>query len=172
MGGHDDAARWGRPAFLVVLAAFTVAWVWAWAVLPSDGVVHHVGPDGPDGWGSRAGILVPLLLLGPVLFLVLRWLVAVVARHGVGTGLNYPHKHYWMAPERREVFLRRVVDEFDLFWAGTLLLLVVGIVDVVRLTGDPAARTWTLPATGGYAGFVVWWCWWLLRRARPPVPSG
>lgn len=170
-GGADATGRSGLRVLAAVSVLFLAVWVWAWAVLPPDGVVHHVGLDGPDRYGSRAGIMLPLLLLGPVLILGLRWLVAAIMRTRDATGLNYPHKAYWLAPERREAFRQRIMGEFNLFWAATLLLLAAGPVDVVRLTDDPAASSVMWPATGAYVGFTVWWLWWILRRSRPPASS-
>ncbi len=168
--GADTTARVGLRALVLSTLAFVAAWVWAWAVLPSDGVVHHVGLDGPDAFGSRPGILLPLALLGPVMMIGLRWVVAAMIRGGDGATLNYPHKDYWFASERRDAFRRRVVGELDLFWAATLTLLTVGILDVVRLTEDHSAGSMMFPALGVYVVVTAWWCWWIYRRAQPPRP--
>ena len=166
--GPESTARVGVRALVLATAAFLVVWVWAWVALPAYVAVHHVGLDGPDAFGSRAGILLPLALLGPVMMIGLRWVVAAMIRGGDGAMLNYPHKDYWFAPERRDAFRRRVVGELDLLWAGTLALLTVGIVDVVRLTDDPDAGSVMYPALGVYVVFLGWWCWWMFRRAQPP----
>jgi hypothetical protein len=168
---EDRTARLGALALLVTTVLFLAVWAWAWVVLPAEGVVHHIGTDGPDRSGSRAGILWLLLLVGPPLMLGLRWLVAISVRTGAGTALSYPHKDYWLAPERREAFGRRVVGELDLFWAGTLLLLAAGLVDVVRLTDDPDAASLMLPALSVYLAFTLWWCWWIVTRSRPRTAS-
>lgn len=161
-------ARLGAAALALCTLAFLAVWGWAWAVLPPDGVAHHIGPE-EVRTGSRAGILWPLLLLGPPLMLGIRRLISVVVRRGDGTGLNYPYKKYWLAPERREAFERRVVGEFDVFWGGTLLLLTVGLVEVVRVTEDRDASSLLFPAMGVYAAFTLWWCWWIISRGRPPA---
>lgn len=164
----DRTARLGAAVLALCTAAFLAVWGWAWMVLPADGVVHHIGLDGPDRTGTRGGILWLLFLLGPPLMLGIRWLIAVVVRKGDGTGLNYPNKTYWFAPERRDGFRRRVVGEFDLLWGATLLLFAVSVVDVVRVTEDPDAPSATLPALGVYIAFSVWWVWWIVSRSRPP----
>lgn len=167
-----DAGRTGRTAALLLAvstALFLGAWLWAWVVLPADGVVQHIGPDGPDRTGSRGGLLWPLLVSGPVVVCGLHWLVAAIVRSGDGTGLNYPHKTYWLAPERREAFRRRVVGEFDVFLAATMLLLVVVLVEAVRVTDDPGSRSLMVPTLVAYGLFCVCWVVWLLRRSRPPA---
>ncbi|GGK75604.1 hypothetical protein [Ornithinimicrobium pekingense] len=164
----DRTARLGLGALVLCTAVFLGVWGWAWAALPPDGVVHHIGLDGPDRTGTRGGILWPLLLLGPPLMLGIRWLIAVVVRTGDGTGLNYPHKAYWLAPERRDAFRRRVVGELDLVWGATLLLLAGGLVEVVRVTEDRDAPSVMFPTLGVYLAFVGWWMWWIVSRSRPP----
>ncbi len=164
----DRTARLGAAVLALCTAAFLAVWGWAWAVLPAEGVVHHIGLDGPDRTGTRGGILWPLLLLGPPLMLGIRWLVAVVVRTGNGTGLNYPNKTYWLAPERRDAFRRRVVGELDMVWGATLLLLTSGLVDVVRVTEDRDAPSLMVPALGVYVAFTAWWLWWIVSRSRPP----
>lgn len=165
----ERTARAGGLALLVSTVLFLAVLVWAWIVLPADGVAHRMGPGGPSRFGSRAGLLVPLLLLGPVLLLGLRWLIAALLRSDSGVAMiNYPHKDYWTAPGRIRAFRRRAVGEIDLFWAATLLLITVGILEAVRFTDDPGARSLMLPALGGYLAFTAWWVWWLLSRSRPP----
>src|SRR3954468_21478203 len=66
-----------------------------------DRVATHFGAGGePDGWMSRSshllfmgvfGLAFPLFVVG--LFFILRFLP--------DSGLNIPHRDYWLAPERR-----------------------------------------------------------------------
>lgn len=158
--------RLGAAALALGTAVFLAVWGWAWTVLPPDGVAHHIGPGGIRT-GSRAGILWPLLILGPPLMLAVRGLIVLVVRKGDGTGLNYPHKDYWLAPGRRAGFLRRLLGEFDLLWGATLVLMAVSVVEVVRATEDPAAPSVMPPALGAFVGFTRG-CWWVLSRSRPP----
>lgn len=167
-GGADPAGprRIGRPALLFALVVFLGLWAWAWSVLPADGVVHHLGRGGAGRVGSRGGLLWPLLavVLGVV---SVRWLVGWVARRHP-SALNHPYKDYWLAPERREGFVRRLVDEMDLVMAGTTLLVAAGLVEVVGVTLDRDWPSVLWPALAAYLVFLLWWTWWMLRRARPP----
>lgn len=167
-GDSDRASgpRVGLPALILSLVLFLGVWAWAWVVLPEDGVVHHLGGSGLVRLGSRAGLLWPLL--GLVLILVsTRWLIVWIARRQPSM-LSHPHKDYWLAPERREGFIRRMVDEMDLVFAGTFLLVVVGIIEVVGVTLERGWPSLMWPALAGYAVFLVWWVWWMLRRSVPP----
>lgn len=166
----DDAPashpRIGGPALLLSLAVYLGVWAWAWTVLPPDGVVHHLGSEGVNRVGSRGGLLWPVLVI--VLGVIsMRWLIAWVTRRHP-SALSYPHKDYWLAPARRDGFVRRMVDEMDLLMAATTLLVAAGLVEVVGVTLDRGWPSVLWPALAAYLVFLLWWCWWMLRRARPP----
>lgn len=157
-----------RPALLATLLAAIVTWAWAWSVLPEDGVVHHIGTDGPDAYGTRAGLLVPLGLLTLGLVALISWLPAVTARRWPSL-LNLPYKDHWLAPERREAYFARLGREMDVMTLATVLLLCVGVVDVTALTLGWDWPVLIIPGLGLYMGFMVWWLFWILRRSRPPA---
>lgn len=167
--GDDGPAsyrRVGGPALVLSLAVFLAVWAWAWTVLPADGVVHHLGTEGVSRVGSRGGLLWPVL--GVVLGVIsLRWPVAWVTRRHP-SALSYPHKDFWLAPERRAAFVRRMVDEMDVLMAGTTLLVAAALVEVTGVTLDRDWPSVMWPALAAYLVFLLWWARWMLRRARPP----
>lgn len=158
----------GRILLGLALAVFLGVWVWAWAVLPADGVVLQIRGPGAHRTGSRGGLLWPMLLLGPALVLALRWLVVRTARRSPEM-ISYPHRDYWLAPERREEGIRRMTAELDVLLAATLLLLTAGLAEAVRHTLDLGAFFALPAALGGYLVFFLGWAAWLWRRSRPPA---
>lgn len=149
-------------------AVFVAVWGWAWTVLPEDGVVHHLGPDGPDAYGSRAGLLVPLALLGMGMVLLLSWLPLVVARR-FPEALNHPHKDYWLREENRPVFFRRLQGQMDAMTTATLLLMAVALVETVAATMEWGWPSLMWPALGLYLGFTAWWIVRIVRGSAPPT---
>lgn len=157
----------GRILLGAALAAFLGVWAWAWVVLPADGVVLQIGGSGEDRVGSRGSLLWPTLLVGPGLVLGGRWLIARMARGSPET-ISYPHRDYWLAPERRDEGIRRMMVELDVLFGATLLLVTAGLAEAVRHTLD-LGGFFTLPAAlGGYLVVLLGWAVWFWRRTRPP----
>jgi uncharacterized membrane protein len=67
--------------------------------LPDKVASHFDGAGNPNGWTSRAGLLQSFVL---VTFLIalsfpgVLWLLPIIPRGMI----NFPHKEYWLAPER------------------------------------------------------------------------
>src|SRR5207237_1170658 len=86
--------------------------------LPERVATHFDASGQPNGWMSRHGHIIFIMLLG----LALPLLVAgsfFCLRFFPGRGINLPHREYWLAPERRAgtfSYLLRHGLWFDCLW--------------------------------------------------------
>lgn len=158
----------GRISFLLSCVFYLGLWIWAWIALPSHGVVHHMGTDGmATRTGSRVGLLLPLLGIAVLIGLCVVWLPSWLTRR-FPEAVNYPHKEYWFAPQRKEQTLRRLSAQMALFGAATMLLLAGGLYEGVRQTLDPGSTTTFWWLMGAFLIFTVIWTVWLIMSARLP----
>lgn len=138
----------------IVIAALSAAWLaWQWLVdippLP-DPMVSRFGFDGqPHG---RMGKTAYSLTMG----LIAAWTLLVfcalgLLRHLPDRLINVPSRHHWLAPERREATLARIVNDVRWLLALTLAFLAaVGkLVIMANLANPPHMSTailWLLAA--------------------------
>ncbi len=130
-----------------------------------DAVPYHFNFKGePDAWGSRtflisfdAGVL---LFLALTFFLTARFIMR--ARDDY---INLPHKEYWLAPERRDATIRRLLNLLG--WIGVCTLLFIQYVMLQTLraaTAEPPQQFGTfwpvlllyLAAVGGLVAREMW----------------
>lgn len=162
--------RFSRLFYLLGVAGYVAALIWAVPRLP-DQVASHFGADGkPDGWSTPTQFLIFGIGLG-VLILVGIPLLGVLLGRGSGAGINLPHKDYWLDPrhpERRERFQQLLLEDLLCISALTGALLSWSIVEVVRANQQvpPHSIPWLpiviyLVLILGYVIFMVG------RRYRP-----
>lgn len=153
----------GLAAWLVVLVAAALA---IWRTLP-DRVPTHIGPSGPDRWGSPREWLIStliglgiMLILGPGLTLLIPRLPMSVT--------NLPHPEYWKTPERYPVAVRHTQVFVLQVMAAASLLPAVAIYGawVMREGGDfPNALMYAALAV--LAVQLVWGIVRMFRALRP-----
>jgi len=152
---------------LFAVAVIRVALVWD--RLPPF-MASHFGASGrPDGWMSRGGFfLFYAVVFGFVIgvMLAVPRMVAVLPVRLV----NLPNRDYWLAPERRQVALRRLGDAMAWFAVALGLLGAIVLELVVRsnLERAPLSNVLFLLALGGFFAFTIGWLVWLVRAFRVP----
>jgi uncharacterized membrane protein len=137
-------------------------------------VASHFGATGaPNGWSSRFGYVLLVLIIGIGLPLGVIGLVHAMTARGPA-GLNIPSRAYWMAPSRQGQLVELV--RAYIWWLGVLLtgialavhLAVLGAnaVNPPRLRGVVIVPL-LVAAVAGMAAWAVGW----YRVLRPPVGS-
>jgi hypothetical protein len=121
-----NTTKWLLLIFGLILLAGVADLAYYYPQLPERVASHFNGQGQPNGWTSKATILVTNVLVMVLLTLVF-----------VGSALllpilpfslvNIPHKEYWLAPERKEYtceLLRRFVLGFGVLNLGFLLAIM------------------------------------------------
>lgn len=99
-----------------------------WSRLPERVAVHFDASGVPNGWSSRSGLSLTILVL-----------MALFAASYLATGLiarvpdrliNLPRKAYWLAPERRAETLEWLAGWTRWFLVVTLAFLVLTFITV------------------------------------------
>lgn len=163
--------KWSRAAFATVAIAYALTLAWLALSLPDRVPTHFDAAGEADGWSSKPAALAMWAGLG-VFILGGGALLARYATAGDGTMLNMPQasKDYWLAPERRAQFRRRL--EADLLvlstWTG-LLLIAMMLVTLSAAEQRDVPGWWFWAGLGGYLLGTAVWTVWLLRRYRPPA---
>jgi uncharacterized membrane protein len=164
------------PRFaLYVLVASLLAAAWyidaTTAVLPERVATHFGGGGRPNGWMTRDGYRVFMLL-----FVTLLPLFMVLMAGGMPrlfpNATNIPNRHHWMAPERREEALRFLAAHAC--WLGWLMVVfIVGIhVLLLQANHSEPVRLPEQPFFMMLGAFVLGLAVWivvLLRRFRRPA---
>jgi uncharacterized membrane protein len=156
--------------FVVVVRIVTL--VWASLNLPEQ-IATHFGPSGAaDGWGTRASYVTFDIIISAALVLGLPMLVGVLLR-GSGAGLNIPHKDYWMRPENKPRFRRRMMVDMLFLGGATGLLLSWIDVEVVRANAlaAPAMGATSWVAIVAFVVVMIGYSIWM-ATVRYAVPMG
>ncbi len=155
-----------RRARLFLLGLVLVSLVEAarqWNSAPGRVPSHFDAAGRPNAWSSRDEFFflqVGVTLGIAALFIGLPWLL----RSTPASLINLPNKSYWLAPERREETMDRLVSYFDVFASATVLLLLV-VFELTSLAsrGGGLSTNYFLPVLVSYLVFSAGWTVALIR---------
>ncbi len=155
-----------RRARLFLLGLVLVSLVEAarqWNSAPGRVPSHFDAAGRPNAWSSREEFFflqVGVTLGIAALFIGLPWLL----RSTPASLINLPNKSYWLAPERREETMDRLVSYFDVFASATVLLLLV-VFELTSLAsrGGGLSTNYFLPVLVSYLVFSAGWTVALIR---------
>ncbi len=125
-------------ALLLVLSAGSLAFfIYYGQWFPPQMAVHFTWAGEPDGWVDR----VKFIVIGTSLcFMVPPFIVAcvgVMPRVLPASMVNLPNRAYWLAPERREMALGRLM--FYALWLGVIVQGLLFSVFILLARANPAA---------------------------------
>jgi uncharacterized membrane protein len=134
-----------------------------WNSAPGRVPSHFDAAGRPNAWSSREEFFflqVGVTLGIAALFIGLPWLL----RSTPASLINLPNKSYWLAPERREETMDRLVSYFDVFASATVLLLLV-VFELTSLAsrGGGLSTNYFLPVLVSYLVFSAGWTVALIR---------
>jgi uncharacterized membrane protein len=134
-----------------------------WNSAPGRVPSHFDAAGRPNAWSSRDEFFflqVGVTLGIAALFIGLPWLL----RSTPASLINLPNKSYWLAPERREETMDRLVSYFDVFASATVLLLLV-VFELTSLAsrGGGLSTNYFLPVLVSYLVFSAGWTVALIR---------
>jgi hypothetical protein len=135
------------------------------ALLPDAVATHFVGDGRPNGWMTREGYRVFMLLFVTVLPLFVVAMAGWLPRLFPGAA-NIPNRRHWMAPERREAALRLLAAYAC--WLGSLLVLFIFGIHILLLQANRSVPA-RLPETaffGLLGGFALALLAWIVIRVR------
>lgn len=160
---------------LLVLAGLILAAAWyvdaTVALLPDLVATHFAGDGRANGWMTREGYRVFMLLFATLLPLFVVAMAGWLPRR-FPTATNVPNRHYWMAPERREAALSFLAAHAC--WLGCLIVLFMLGIHTLLLQANRSVPA-RLPeraffaALGGFALALLVWILVLVRRFRRPA---
>jgi len=156
---------------LALFAVFTGTLIYAAGELP-DRVASHFGAHGePNGWMSKQEDLIFMCLVGfgTPLFIMA---VCYLTRYLPSWMVNLPHRHYWLAPERRSATA-------DYLFAHSIWLacLMVGFMTCVHLlvilankqTSPQLSTSLLLAVLFSFPAGMGIWAWRLFQHFRYPT---
>jgi uncharacterized membrane protein len=144
-----------------LLLAAVVQADYYYAKLPNPMAIHFNGRGVPDGWSSPGEFFTLILLLEVVM--VLAFLASPPLLSLFPTRwINFPNKHYWLAPPRRDATLRALGDNMLDFAIATQLFLIytVGLTIQANLS-EPVRLSEKL--LWGLAIYLIGSIFWTVR---------
>lgn len=105
----------GRILFWILATGLVVVVLGTVGRLPPVVASHFDGAGVPNGWSSRSGYALLLIVVGAVLPLGIIGLVNALTQSGPGR-LNIPARDYWTRPEHSQEAVRRV--RAYMWWLG------------------------------------------------------
>jgi uncharacterized membrane protein len=143
--------------------------------LPPTVASHFDAAGVPNGWSSRPGYALLLVIIGVLLPLGITALIRGLTRQGPAR-LNIPARDYWTRPEHGQEAVRRV--RAYMWWlacimAGTALLIHLLVLDAHEHEPPRLSTGAILGVLGVVLGAVAGWAagWYRLLR-RPLEGSG
>jgi len=144
---------------LFILAALAVVQVVHFYPLLPERIAVHFGSDGqPNGWDSKGGFMLTYGIIEAVVILIGLGLAFAFQRIPAGL-VNIPHRHYWLAPERRAEtaeFLGNQVVWLEVLTLG--FLIAVAQLTYVKNLGEGPPRLsndfWYV--LGAFVAATVW----------------
>jgi hypothetical protein len=134
-------------------------------------MASHFGADGvANGFQTRGSFLLTCAGIELSIFVLFALLPMLMNALPVQL-INFPHKEYWLAPERKDHTLKRAAVLFDWFGFATVAMMVVTFELALRANLGhsqlDSRAMWVLLAA--YLGFSVSW---LVRLWRAfPAPA-
>ena len=165
----------GRAVFYVLVVGLLGVVLVTLRRLPPSVASHFDASGTPNGWSSRLGYVLLLVVIGVLLPLS----VAALVRRLTGQGpalLNIPARDHWTRPENGKEAVRRVrayVWWLGCIMAGTALVIHLLVLDAHQHQPPRLSTTGILLVLGGALIAIAAWAagWYrLLRRPRSVRP--
>jgi uncharacterized membrane protein len=148
-----------------------VEMLYFYAQLPDRMAIHFNASGSADGWGPKDHFFLTMETVFALLVVLFGALPLLLRRLPVSL-INMPNKDYWLAPERREQTMGRLVSQL-LFVGAMALLLMDGILYLcfyANFLEKPTMHPELL--WGMIIGFVainIIWTVSLIRSFRRPI---
>lgn len=142
-----------------------------WSAAPARVPSHFDFAGRPNAWASRDELF--LIQVGVTLLVAALFVgIPALLKSAPASLINLPNKSYWLAPERREETMERLVSSFEVFACATVLLLIL-VFELTSLAsrGGSLATSWFLPVLVAYVVFSAAWTVSLIRTFAS-VPGG
>ena len=161
----------GRIVFCLLAAALLAFVLVTFRRLPPVVASHFDAAGTPNGWSSRLGYALLLMVIGVLLPLGIAALVRGLTLQGPAL-LNIPARDYWTRPENGEEAVRRV--RAYMWWlgcimAGTALSIHLLVLNAHQHQPPHLSTSGILSVLGAALTAVAGWtaCWYrVLRRPR------
>jgi uncharacterized membrane protein len=138
--------------------------------LPPTVASHFDAAGTPNGWSSRLGYALLLVVIGVLLPLSVAALVRGLTRQGPAL-LNIPARDYWTRPENGKEAVRRVrayVWWLGCIMAGTALVIHLLVLDAHQHQPPRLSTSGILLVLGaGLSGIAAWAAGWYRLLQRP-----
>jgi len=155
-------------ALVIVLAVGEA--LYFYPLIPDCMAVHFNASGRADGWGSRDHFFLTMGIVFALLVALFGGLPMLIRRLPVSL-INLPNKDYWLAPERKQQTLDRLIDQ--LLFVGTMALLLLDGVSYftfkANLSSKPALPVeWLWGLIAAFLIINVIWTISLIRSFRRP----
>jgi uncharacterized membrane protein len=111
-----------RLLFVIAIILGVVEAMYFYPRIPDRMAVHFNAGGIADGWGPKLQFFETFGLIFSMIALLF-WGLPQLLRRVPDSMMNLPNKDYWLAPERRQQTLDRIMGQLLGFGAMTLLLL-------------------------------------------------
>jgi uncharacterized membrane protein len=160
----------GRAVFYVLVFGLVGILLVTLRQLPPSVASHFDASGTPNGWSSRLGYTVLLLVIGVLLPLSVAALVRGLTRQGPAL-LNIPARDYWTRPENGKEAVRRV--RAYVWWlggimAGSALVIHLLVLDAHEHQPPRLSTSGILLVLGAaLSAIVAWAAGWYRLLQRP-----
>jgi uncharacterized membrane protein len=163
----------GQGMFYILAAGLIAVVLVTLRRLPPSVASHFDAAGVPNGWSSRLGYALLLVVIGVLLPLCITALVRGLTRHGPAL-LNIPARDYWTRPEHGQEAVRRV--RAYAWWlgcimAGTALLIHLLVLDAHEHQPPRLSTGAMLLVLGAAFSAVAGWAAGWYRLLQQPHPS-
>ncbi len=148
-----------RLLFVLLLVVAAALIVVTTDQLPLQIASHFSASGAPNGWMTRRGYLLFMLVFGIGIPLLVVLTMSVLPRVGVKS-INIPHRDYWLDPARREQTLSYL--ESHAYWLGSLLAVFLAAIHLLLIEANatqpphlPGAPFATI-LVAFLAGIAIW----------------
>ena len=138
--------------------------------IPDRMAIHFNATGTADGWGPKLQFFETFGLIFNMIALLF-WGLPLLLRRVPDSMINLPNKDYWLAPERKQQTLDRIVNQLLGFGAMTLLLLDAVFYLCLRanLADKPAlSADWMWGLLIVFITINIFWIIAMLRSFRLP----
>lgn len=165
----SSRTRFMLAGFFLVLVGFVGFTLWVHRQLPDRVPVHFDGAGFPNRYSSKVELLVVNLGVAGLMLVIFGILPFFIGRIPKKL-LNFPHKEYWLAPERA----RKSIDDLNFYYVAMGIATIALMWFILWGTYEVGAeRREALPfswwALGSYFALLGWFCVAVFRRfPKPP----
>jgi hypothetical protein len=164
----------GQSMFYILAAGLIAVLLVTLRQLPPRVASHFDAAGIPNGWSSRLGYALLLVVIGVLLPLGITALVRGLTRRGPAL-LNIPARDYWTRPEHGQEAVRRVrayVWWLGCVMAGTALLIHLLVLDAHERHPPRLSKgAMLLVLAAAFSGVAGWAAGWYRLLQRPGSPQ-